>query len=233
MTIAMSICVSLCLLGPSVHAADEPEECDSYLRRIKNIQLHRDFSSDGLSYFAVHPYDSDGLVYRDFLTNPSGLFMVYNSYGEGPDSDMTGAREFYFFPRVKKCIDYTVDPETQKIKVHLANGDYFVFDQDTASIEGAENGTVEVSKNVNTYNNGGVEFSSYGGLMLDVGFALGSVPSDNQTGNSIFRDEYGTTCNVRNTSIFMYSNNQASFKFSDRQLKNFLSKKCPQLRVRF
>jgi hypothetical protein len=69
--------------------------------------------------------------------------------------------------------------------------------------------------------------------MLDVGFALGSIPSDNQNGNSTFRDEYGTTCNVRNTSIFMYSNNQASFKFSDRQLKTFLTKKCPQLRVEF
>src|SRR5687768_2155584 len=74
-------------------------ECKEVSGYNDNLQFSRERSSDGECWVSLHPRNGYvDLKYRDYLLSSSGLLLVFNSYGHGPESETTGAREFYFFP---------------------------------------------------------------------------------------------------------------------------------------
>jgi hypothetical protein len=178
---------------------------------------------------SIDPSLSLDLVYRSYAVFDDGLLMVFNSFGDGEDiGRLTAAREFYFFPRSGPVSLAMVEGGTSVTAV-MSNGDALSFDPATAQISGARRGTVVVAPSIDPANRGGVEFPSYAGLMLDLGFARGHSPANGRESDSIFRDAAGQTCSVKNRELFDYVGGEHLFKFTDAALVNWLRFRCPFL----
>ncbi len=183
-------------------------------------------------YFSVSINRFTDLVYRQYLFTTNGLLMVFNSFGSGPESTDTGAREYYFFPR-DHDIQLKVDPTMGLLQLRLINGDMATFDIEAASLDRLDLGQVFVDPEIVQSNQGGVEIKRYSGLLLDSGFKLGSSPSSKPNRESKFTDAGGRTCVVKNSEIFKYPGGETAFKFSDQELKEFLAGRCPQINWNF
>lgn len=198
-----------------------------------NTQGYADELRAGTCFVSVHPNNSLNLVYRNFGVFSDGMFMVFNSFGDSEDTAKdTGAREFYFFPRLAPAVLH-IDPAGPSVAVTMVDGSRLTFDPATAQPVSSDRGTVTVAGTVDRGNAGGVEFPSYAGLMLDAGFRMGELPSARPSGSATFRDAAGRTCAVKNTEVFAYANGDRDFKFDDAGLKAFLKTRCPGLAVAF
>ena len=195
-------------------------------------QGYADELSAGRCYVSIHPM-AVGMVYRDYAFFSDGMLMVFNSYGDGEDTRrFTSAREFYFFPRTG-APDVNVDADAPAVTVTMANGDRVVFNTDDAQIASIGRGGVSVAQRIDPADRGGVEFPSYNGLLLDVGFRMGELPSGVPGGDATFRSAYGQTCVVKNREIFTYAAGERSFTRSDAELSLWLKTRCPGFYVDF
>jgi hypothetical protein len=202
------------------------EDCQKILTKSGNIQINRDSLNEDISYVSIHPFNTTDLTYRDYLITTEGLLMVFNSYGEGPISETTAAREFYFFPRQAKCLQVWIDETNEDVIVAMPNGAHATFDAKSADIKSISGGVVKVDAKVHDGNRGGVEILNYKGLMLDVGFRKGASPSELAKAKVHFINEKGVKCQVLNKDIFAYKNDDVIFKFEDIGLGQFLTTKC-------
>ncbi|MBI5203132.1 MAG: hypothetical protein HY925_16195 [Elusimicrobia bacterium] len=181
-------------------------------------QAYADEIGAGKCFVSVHGM-AGGMVYRDYAFFSDGMLMVFNSYGDGEDTRrFTSAREFYFFPRAN-APDVDLDPAAPSVVVTMANGDRVTFNTDDAQIA--------------SVGRGGVEFPSYNGLMLDVGFRMGELPSGLPNGDATFRSAYGQTCTVKNKELFTYASGDRALKMTDAELSLWLKTRCPGLYVDF
>lgn len=203
-------------------------ECAEYRVIEKGVQFGRqDFKP--LCYLSVHPVYTTDLVYRDYLFTNTGELMVFNSYGNGPDSESTGARVYYFFPRTKVPHAYIRGAEI--VAETATPGLEFVFDSANQNLKSVSLGKVQEELKVHPGNNGGIEIQELSVLWLDSGFKQGSDPTQDMTRNSVFRDHKNNFCTVKNKEIFAMINGSLEFKYSDLDLKKFLSKRCSNLEV--
>jgi hypothetical protein len=182
-------------------------------------------------YVTVHPRDSYiDLIYRDFLFDGQGLFMVFNSYGPGPESQTTAAREFYFFPRDKAVLGYQYDAATKQLAVTNTNGKVFVFDTNKAVLVSISGSTIKQDYEIKPDNGGGIEITANDGLLMDGGFQMGQSPSQDPKDKLTFKDPRGNSCEMKNSEIYRYtSDSDVIFKYTDVQLNAFLKKRCPNL----
>lgn len=199
---------------------------------IGGTQGYSDGIGSGLCFTSIDPTDTANMVYRSYALFGDGLLMVFNSYGEGPSSKMTAAREFFFFPR-RGAPELTMDAKAGTVSVRMSDGARADFAPASAQLSGLERGSVRVASNVDPAGRGGVEIPNYAGLMLDAGFRLGESPSGLPNATSTFRDAYGKTCSVKNADLFAYANGDHSFKFTDAQLSAWLRTACPDLTAGF
>lgn len=206
--------------------------CTEYLRREGAFQLQRMETDQKACFLGIDPFNvPDSFFYRSYLLTDEGLLMVFNSFGT--DEGAHGARVFYFFPR-------QLDPDMKvrhrgQISIQTATpGIELIFSTDETRILGMRGGQVKESSQVSPSNSGGLEFSHVQTLFLDAGFAYGQDPTGLPNRNSKFIDVRGQTCEVKNAEIFKYtSDGDSIFRFSDTELKNFLSTRCPNLQVNF
>lgn len=195
-------------------------------------QGYADQLGSGKCYVSIHPM-AVGMIYRDYAFFSDGMLMVFNSYGAGEDTRrFTSAREFYFFPRLN-APDVTIDPAAPAVSVLMSNGDTVTFNPADAQIAAIGRGGVTVAQRIDPADRGGVEFPSYNGLMLDVGFRMGELPSGLPDGDAVFRSAYGQTCSVKNREIFSYADGNRAFTFTDEELSLWLKTRCPGLYVDF
>lgn len=215
--------------------ADLAADCSRQITHFDNTQVSRDFwNTSSTCLVSIHPRDVfETLVYRDYLITNKGLVMVFNSYGPGSTSQTTGAREFYFFPRPSKALEFSYEQGRNEVKVKFNERLSFVFDGKTAQVKGLSEGAVIVDTDVNKNNKGGVEIEFYNGLWLDVGFTMGHSPSEKPRATSTFTDENGQTCTLANEELFTYANGDVDFKYSDSDLKKYLNTTCPNLQISF
>jgi hypothetical protein len=207
--------------------------CEDYLFGINNLQVYRQASIEAKEcYVSLQPRNIEGLFYRDYLISSQGLLMVFNSYGDGPSSQSTGAREFYFFPR-SAIADLEIKiSESNQIQVMLASGRWATFSSKIADLSEIESGTITRDPNIHKQNRGGIEITSYDGLTLDAGFTIGKSPTDDLNRRSTFRDARGKTCLIQNRLIFDKVDVNSILK-SDAEISRILKKQCPSLRVDF
>ncbi|MDG0816569.1 hypothetical protein [Bdellovibrio svalbardensis] len=210
----------------------EQQQCPDRVERRGSIQVQQIASSNNANCFvSVHNFKEGGLIYRDYLFASDGNFMVFNSFGKGPESEFTGAREFFFFPRPATQPSFNWNDETRRLEVTDVSGSKFFFDYEDAQITGIDKATVKVAHEVINTNKGGVDISKFKGLMLDAGFTLGRAPTQSAAGSSTFTDEAGLTCKVKNGDLFKYSaDGDVAFRYSDKGLMAFLKTKCPKLK---
>ncbi|HWU42198.1 MAG TPA: hypothetical protein VN132_02130 [Bdellovibrio sp.] len=212
--------------------ADETSFCPDRLERRESIQVQQMVSADKtICYISIHNFRTKNLVYRDYIFTSDGGLMVFNSFGEGPDSQSTGAREYYMFPRPNKNPTFTWQDESHTLQVIDATGGSYLFDYESEQLVGMSLGTSKVASDVSEKNNGGVEISKFKGILLDAGFTKGHAPSQISSGTSVLKDFAGRSCKVRNKDLFKYTaDGDAIFKYSsDEEFKKFLKSKCPLL----
>jgi hypothetical protein len=180
----------------------------------------------------VNPRNVYDLTYRDFLFDDAGLFMIFNSFGQGPESDTTGAREFYLFPRDVKPLSYDYDGANKRLAVTTPSGKVFTFNTEKAILVSITGTAFSQDYNIVKGNNGGIEITQNDGFYLDLGFTMGQSPSQNSARKVTFKDIQGNTCQVKNSQIFKYTvDSDVIFKYNDAQLKTFLRSSCPNLKL--
>ncbi|UXR63499.1 hypothetical protein EZJ49_10475 [Bdellovibrio bacteriovorus] len=211
-------------------AQDQTAVCQETVERRGSIQMQMIPASDGNCFVSVHNRKAQGLLYRDYLFTADGELMIFNSFGPGDESQTTGAREFFMFPRVQSTPTYEWNDETRRLTVTTVNGNRASFDYEDAELVEMTGATIKRASSIVPGNRGGIEILNYQGLLLDGGFKMGSAPTGNSRANSIFTDRTGKTCKVQNYELFKYtSDGDVIFKHSDKGLQSLLKSRCPQL----
>ncbi len=207
-----------------------PTSCQDNYEVFDNTQVQT-IGYESACYVSIHPRNSYvDLIYRDFLFDNYGFFVVFNSYGPGPESQTTAAREYSFFPRVKSTLEYNYDASTKTLNVIDASGKVFSFNTEKSVLIGISGTKVTQDYAVNPNNNGGIEVVNNDGLYLDGGFKVGSSPSQRPSNKATFKDAAGNQCALVNSDVYRYSpDGDPIFKFNDAQLRAFLKKRCQNI----
>jgi YD repeat-containing protein len=205
------------------------QPCPDKFEVFDNTQIQT-IEADGVCMVSIHPRNSENLLYRDFLFDSAGLFMIFDSYGQGPESQTTAAREYLFFPR-QQALSYRYNAEAKRVEVTAPNGKVFSFDSVKSILREVSGTTLDLNYEVIPANRGGVEIVKNDGLFMDGGFTRGQGASQNPKGKVTFKDPQQKSCGLVNWDVYKYDSDQdATFRFSDGQLKEFLAARCPQLK---
>ncbi|MDP3542113.1 MAG: hypothetical protein Q8T11_06535 [Elusimicrobiota bacterium] len=201
---------------------------------VGNTQGYADGFRSGKCYVSIGSMLVTDLVYKAYGFFSDGMLMVFSSYGDGEDSNpnLTSAREFYFFPRTG-ALALEMNPAAGTVSVVMADGGRVSIDPATSQIASLERGSATVSPRVDPAERGGVEITSYAGLMLDAGFRMGESPSGRPKADSTFRDAFGHLCTVKNAEVFAYAGGEHELKHTDAELKAFLKVRCPNITPSF
>jgi hypothetical protein len=219
--------LSLFILVLSLHSKSGAACLDSY-KVINKSQLQTGSLNSTLCFLSVGPFDEINLIYRDYIFTSDSSLMIFNSYGDGPDSTSTGAREFMFFPR-KQILNFV--EKTKALEIQL-NDLHFSFDTETNKFFAIDGIEFQEAKKVEKTNHGGFEILSSQTLYLDLGFRMGGSPRVQANRKVQFHDRQNFTCEVLNSDIFDYTKDvyNPSFKFeSDEALASFLKIRCAHL----
>jgi hypothetical protein len=227
----MMILFSLFMALSSFAQAQDTQACPGVLERGGSIQMQMIQSSIGVCYISVNNFKNTSMVYRSYLFASTGELLVFNSYGDGPISDFTGAREVFTFPRKYKTPTYNWNPESRRLEVTTVTGDTLQFDYETAELVAWSSAEVAVDSEVKKDNNAGLSIKNYKGLLFDSGFNVGDAPTSSPNRKATFTDETGKTCALKVGDIFKYTDSGNPFvKYTDKELAGFLKKKCPKLK---
>ncbi|MFP5520740.1 MAG: hypothetical protein ACLGGX_12615 [Bdellovibrionia bacterium] len=199
-----------------------------------NVKMNTMTNSTGGCWLSVMPFNVKNLTYRDFLFDEQGLMMVFASFGEGDDSQTTGAREFYLFPRKNK-IPTGKFLENNDLVVTHPSGTEFLFSSKTGDVTAMSPGQLKVSSFFDPSEKSGVEILKFEGILLDLGFRMGAPPSSLSSGRATFKDTQNNSCVLRNSELFrITSDGDAYFRYpQDAALGKFLKTRCPDLVVPF
>lgn len=212
-------------------AFEEESICQDIVERRGSIQVQMILGRDGTTcYVSVHNRKAQNLTYRDYLFTSDGELMIFNSLGYGDESQTTGAREFFMFPRPLKNPTFEWNDETRRMTVTTVSGNKASFDYEDAELVEMTGATVQRAAEIRPDNRGGVEIKNYQGLIMDSGFKLGSVPTGVSTAYSIFTDKQQRTCRIQNRELFKYpGDGDVIFRHSDASLRALLRSRCPRL----
>lgn len=213
---------------------EDNQSCDEASVRLGILHISTIFNAaSNTCWVSVHDTTSyKTLVYRDFMFGNDGLFMVFNSFGEGPESTMTGAREFFTFPR-RAYPSFEVDTEKQLLYVKLSNGEMITIDGTSMRVLSMSGSQFIDDPEITPKNRGGIEIQSHTKILLDCGFKLGGSPTSNLNNSCHFSDSKGQRCRVKVKELFYKSSDGDSiFKFkTDQELALFITQRCSELDV--
>jgi len=208
-----------------------PADCTNYRYIEQNVQFYRQLPNPTTCWLSVIP-EGVNLVMRTYLLDPNGLFMVFNSYGEGPNSSHTGARVFHFFPRGR--VPYATKLNSQEILVQTATPgiDLIMNSRSGRWSSNQRGGQIIEANRISRNNRGGIEFKNFQMLILDSGFQMGQDPRD-ASKTSTFYDPEGYSCELPNNELFLYdSEGSLKVKFqNDQDLLVYLRSRCPKLNL--
>lgn len=219
-TLALSL--SSLLYTPVGHATDV---CQFKAWNHLDFGLQTGQFKDGTCYISVGSRKINDLIYRNYLITSDGQLMVFNSFGDGPSSTHTGARVFYFYPKLTKLDLNIVNDD---VEVTTVSGHKLTFDHVQIDLTEITDGQVQVATEVNPNNEGGVEFELDRSYLLDMGFKLGNTPAWDLTRSSTFKNSHGDTCTFKNRELFYKANDEVYPRYTDdNKLKSVIRSKCP------
>jgi hypothetical protein len=211
----------------SVNAEFTRAKCEKTLTHSGDILIQRDWDEDSRNcYISIHGMDITDLKYRDYYFDNSGQFLVFNSYGEGPNSTHTGMRSFYLLPIVNDYPDFSIEPNGD-VLVETVSGHQILFDSKQLKIKQFINGSF-TEKPLANNNKGGTEIKPKTGFWLDAGFKLGGMTTDNpKNSTKVFGAKSGQ-CTLKNTELFHYDlgDYYNPLLYTGRDLELFLQKRC-------
>lgn len=233
LTATISISSSVALSDEGVNDNKPTSEtCKEFINQYPGVHVYRQRFNAETCYLSVNPADVNHMVYRSFLFSNFGALMVFNSYGDGNGSQYTGARLYYFFPRVQmpnlivgNNNVVTISTSTPSVQLD--------FDSQTAKAVYISGGEITEAQEIRPDNKGGVEIDKVNALMLDVGYKAGADPATDLNANSVFKDHLGNSCQVKNNEVFKMNGDDVEIKFDDAELKKILATRCPTLQFLF
>ena len=208
-------------------------KCEEVLTRSGVVQVNRQWDANARRCFiSISPRNIVDLKYRDYYFDNSGQMMVFNSYGNGPDSETTGARVFYLFPVVNDYPDYSFEPNGDVI-IKLVSGHEFKVSGKDFSIVSLSGGILS-EKPLSKTNGGGVEIKLTEGFWMDAGFKMGGTRLESPKNKSTLKAAGSSnSCSLQNNSFLNYSGfGDYDFKYSGITWLSFLKNKCPQLNLK-
>ena len=206
-------------------------QCAEVTIRNDVIQLSRQWrEATKKCFITITPRHALDLKYRDYYFDNTGFFMVFNSFGEGPDSEMAGSRVFYLFPVIADYPDYSFETNGDVI-VKLVSGHQFRVSGKDFSILSLSDAVIQ-EKSLSKNNAGGVEFKLTRGFWLDAGFRLGGTRLDSPTNKSTFRSAQSKeNCTLVNHVFLNYVDGEFIMKYTGSTFNEFIKKQCPQLKI--
>jgi hypothetical protein len=222
-----TILILSCLFVGSAFAEFSRSKCSKVLTHSGDVLIQRDWDEVSRNCFiSLHPMDVIDLKYRDYYFDNAGLFMVFNSYGEGPDSKTTGFRSFYLFPIIQDYPDYSIEPNGD-VLIQTVSGHQFLIDSKKLKIKSFIGGTY-FEKPLSPNNKGGTEIKPTYGFWLDLGFKLGGLANDVPTNSTKVVGTKSGNCILKNTELYKYQagNYNHPLLYSGQNLESFLQKRC-------
>jgi hypothetical protein len=208
------------------------EKCTDFSKNLGSFRYHRFLGNSGSCWMSALPRAAERLVYRSYIVNSKGYFMVFNSIDADEYGVSDGARSFLLFPR-NQIPTATDVGDTVYFKTGT-KGVELILDTKTYRVLGMVGGIAKEDPKVFPGNRGGLEITQVNALVLDGGWMNYGDPFSVGSRESTFTDINGKTCKVRNREIFTYdSDGDTTVRFSDAELKKFLSRRCRNLTVHF
>lgn len=205
----------LLLYGSELGFTADPVYCPHRQQRIDNLMVSFFYLAQIRSCGVSATDDSMAVKWRSHIVLSNGEYMVFNNYGYGPVATDTGARVFWFFPRLqipKVQMSESIggssgstQPSLSSV-IHLVSASRVSFKMDTKTsrIVGSDDMEIFESEEISRENNGGVEIMSYPGILLDSGFRMGEAPYVDPDRLSCFRDRVNRSCCLANRELFTY-----------------------------
>lgn len=206
-------------------------KCEEVLIGSGDIQINRQWDEiNRVCFIVASPRNIVNLVYRDYYFDNSGHFMVFNSYGDGPSSTSTAARDYYLFPIVNDYPDYSIEPNGD-VEIKMVSGHTLKISHVDFSIISFSPGTF-TEKPVSPKNNGGLEIKPKSGFWFDAGFLIGNTPLSKPKNKTKIQGSKSTSvCLVTNNEYINYlPNDEIALKYQGSALDTFVKQKCPQLK---
>ena len=206
------------------------EKCPYIIKKVANIQLQQDWWEESKTCFiGISPANIIGLRYRSYFIDNSGFFMVFNSYGDGNESETAGSRSFFVLPQVHTYPEFSFTNNNDVIIKMVSGHELRVSGKDFSIVSLSHSKITE--KPLSPNNQGGVEFKLDQGFWFDAGFRLGGTKFDNPSNKTKIQSAQSTKiCSLKNSSFLNYdSDNDFKLKYTGPALVKFLQTKCPQL----
>lgn len=231
--VSAAISFSIMIFSPISHATFTDTKCQEVLTGNDVIQINRQWDGPNHNCFiSLTPRRVQNFKYRDYYFDNSGFFMVFNSFGEGPDSQTTGARSFYLFPVTENYPDYSIEANGDVV-IKLVSGHLFRVSGKDFSIVSLSDAVI-LEKPISKDNAGGIEFRLQKGFWLDGGFRMGGTRLENPKNKSLLQAaNTNSKCTVLNDLLFDYPTpSNFVLKYSRDNLTQFVQKECPQLKIK-
>lgn len=202
--------------------------CENFKNSYGVLSVQRLWSEDAKTcWISILPTDVPELNYRQFIFSSDGGFLVFNSFGNGPAEQYTGARKYFFFPQTQNQLQFSVNESKKQFQVILPNQKKVGFKFDQTAPQSFESAKIQISGNIEPKNRGGLEFVSYDGVYMDCGFQMGQNPTANPYRFCQFFDAKRTSCRIQNQQLFDYSDNGDVFVRSEDEIKATVLRLCP------
>ena len=213
-------------------------DCIDLYQSKGQIQVQQFKSAGTICFLSVSPKNAYvDLVYRSYVFSNQGSLLVFNSFGDGGnENELTGAKEFYFFPRLQQQQNFSWVTETELnndfLKIESNHQFNIKINAETGLISSVDQAVVQVTPEVRPDNQGGVRIWPKSGLIYELPFTKGRAPSSQRNIRGVFTDAKGFACAVKVGELFNKdSSGETYFKMNDYALKQFLKIKCPKLNV--
>lgn len=224
--ILSSFLVLASLFSISAQAEFTNQKCDKYLKHSGEILIQRTWDTTSRNCFiSIHPMNTDGLKYRDYYFDNSGMFMVFNSYGDGSTNSTTGSRVFYLLPQIYDYPDFSIEPNGD-VLLRTVSGHLFLFDSTKFGIKAFTPGGF-TEKPLSKTNKGGVEIKPTSGYWLDAGWKMGGMATDSSSSKTSVYGTKAGQCSLANKEIFSYNQGyNHPLLFEGKNLDLFFQRRC-------
>ncbi len=219
----------LCLIlgSQAVSAAYINDNCTEDYQTYENTRIQIGRLGDlNECFVSVSTNPNFNPKYRDYLMTNNGLIMVFNSFGDGNPSTMTGAREYYFPSQLKT--HFVVSYDQGFVKVQLTDDVTFVLNAKTGKPTQITNTTFTYSTSINPNNKGGLEITKSKVPMIDGGFAMGKSPTSIDDGKSYIK-KLNQSCELINRELYDNSTGDAILRYKNKEFDNFVASRCPNI----
>ena len=165
-------------------------------------------------------------ISRNVTVTDSGLIQIFSNFPGTTNSNSTGARVYFLFPR---RVEKTIEPSANGLLLTHPSGAVIKFDSNGKM--SSQDLKIKMSPEINSKNKTGVEIENYPkGLVFDLGYRMGNTPVLNKNAQVIITDKNNKKCQLINSDIHVIKKDEAILIHkTDKDMYLFLSKRCPQL----